>query len=160
SALLPLAVGQLWLRNASLDSGASAADRSEAQLGLFALVWAAAGYGAQTFFLSRYGSEVTFLPVVALALLVALFLRTIEREGQPSWALALAAVFLTGLILRDYALYPNGPVNGMPLSSFEVPAVFNPKRTWALLLGAFALSAFFGLGVTRESVNALDLAAP
>jgi Dolichyl-phosphate-mannose-protein mannosyltransferase len=160
SALLPLAVGQLWLRSASLESDAPAASRREAQLGLFALVWAAAGYGAQTFFLSRYGSEVAYLPVVALALLVALFLRGIERDGQPSWALALAAVFLTGLILRDYSLYPSGPVNGMPLSSFDVPAVFNPKRIWAVLLGVFALSAFFGLGVTRESVGALDLGAP
>ncbi|HKP56010.1 MAG TPA: glycosyltransferase family 39 protein [Polyangiales bacterium] len=156
SALLPLAVGQLWLRNADTES----TDRRELQLGLFALAWAAAGYGTQTFFLSRYGSEVAYLPLVALALLVALFLRGVEREGQPSWALALAAVFLTGLILRDYALYPSGPVNGMPLSTFEVPAVFNPKRVWAVLLGVFALSAFFGLGVTRESAGALALAAP
>ena len=160
SALLPLAVGQLWLRSASLEPGLTAADRGEAQLGLFALIWAGAGYGVQTFFLSRYGSTVSYLPVVALALLVASFLRGIEREGQPSWALAVAALFLTGLVLRDYALYPSGPVNGMPLSSFELPKVFNPKRIWAVVLGAFALSAFFGLGVTRDTAPALRLSAP
>jgi hypothetical protein len=110
--------------------------------------------------MSRYGSEIAFLPVVALALLVALFLRDLEREREPSWALAIAAAFLVGLVLRDYALYPNGPVNGMPLATFEVPAVFNPRGTWAILLGLFALCAFFGFGVTRESVLALDLGAP
>jgi hypothetical protein len=155
SAILPLALGRLWLRSAS-----SHEPPAETRLSLAAIVWAAIGYATQTFFMSRYGSEVAFLPVVALALLVAVFLRDLEREREPSWVFAIAAAFLVGLVLRDYALYPNGPVNGMPLATFEVPAVFNPRRTWAVLLGAFALCAFFGLGVTRESVQALELGAP
>jgi 4-amino-4-deoxy-L-arabinose transferase-like glycosyltransferase len=159
SALLPLALGRLWLRSASLHELSTTA-RSETRLVLAAIVWAAVGFASQTFFMSRYGSEVAFLPVVALALLVALFLRDLEREHEPSWVLAIAAAFLVGLVLRDYALYPNGPVNGMPLESFDVPSVFNPKRTWAILLGAFAACAFFGFGVTRETVQALALGAP
>jgi 4-amino-4-deoxy-L-arabinose transferase-like glycosyltransferase len=159
SALLPLALGRLWLRSASLYEPVSET-RNEARLVLAAIVWAATGFATQTFFMSRYGSEVAFLPVVALALLVALFLRDLEREREPSWVLAIAAAFLVGLVLRDYALYPNGPVNGMPLATFEVPAVFNPRGAWAILLGLFALCAFFGFGVTRESVLALELGAP
>jgi 4-amino-4-deoxy-L-arabinose transferase-like glycosyltransferase len=159
SALMPLALGRLWLRTASLHELSSSA-RNETRVVLAAIVWAAVGFASQTFFMSRYGSEVAFLPVVALALLVAVFLRDVEREREPSWVLAISAAFLIGLVLRDYALYPNGPVNGMPLESFEVPAVFNPKRTWAILLGAFAACAFFGFGVTRESIQALELAAP
>jgi 4-amino-4-deoxy-L-arabinose transferase-like glycosyltransferase len=163
SALLPLALGRLWQRTARLPVTSDAAAHvpaEETELGLLAVGWAALGYGVQTLFVSRYGGEVAFLPVVALAALVALFLRDLEREGQAFFGMALAALFLAGLILRDYALYPSGPVSGLPLASFEMPSVFNPKRTWALLLCLFGLSAFFGLGVTRESVRQLDLAAP
>ena len=157
SALLPLALGRLWLRS-SHDAAHSGVERAETQLALIAIIWAAAGYAAQTFFMSRYGLEVAFLPVVALAVLVALFLRDLERAREPSWVLALAAAFLVGLIVRDYALYPNGPVNGMPLESFDVPSVFNPKITWAVLLGAFALCAVFGFGAASETF-AIDLRA-
>lgn len=159
SALLPLALGRLWLRSASLYEPPAELS-NEARLVFVAIVWSALGFAGQTFFMSRYGTEVTFLPVVALALLVAVFLRDLEREHEPSWVLAIAAAFLVGLVLRDYSLYPNGPVNGMPLASFEVPSVFNPRITWAGLLGAFALCAFFGFGVTKESGGALELGAP
>jgi 4-amino-4-deoxy-L-arabinose transferase-like glycosyltransferase len=159
SAILPLALGRLWLRSASLYELPSEPS-DEARLVFVAIVWAALGFAGQTFFMSRYGTEVTFLPVVALALLVAVFLRDLERNDEPSWVLAIAAAFLVGLVIRDYALYPNGPVNGMPLATFEVPSVFNPKGIWAGLLGAFALFAFFGFGVTRETAQALELGAP
>ncbi len=161
SALLPLALGRFWLRNANLYDAAPAAEtRRDAPLALACSVWAASGFAAQTLFVSRYGAEVAYMPVVALALIVALFLSDLEREHQPSWVLALSAAFLAGLIIRDYALYPNSPVTGMPLSSFEVPEVFNPKRIWSALLGVFALCAFFGFGVTRDSVGSLELGAP
>lgn len=159
SALLPLALGRSWLRSASLYEPPAELS-NETRLLFVAMVWAALGFAGQTFFMSRYGTEVTFLPVVALALVVAVFLRDVEREQQPSWVLAIAAAFLVGLVLRDYALYPNGPVNGMPLETFEVPSVFNPRIAWAGLLGAFAFCAVFSFGVASDGSRPLELAAP
>lgn len=162
SALLPLALARLWQQSArgSLPPEAPARAAAEVELGLCAMLWAATGYGVQTVFVSRYGSEIAFLPVVALSVLVALFLRDLERERAAFYGLALAALFLTGLILRDFALYPSGPMSSLPLASFEVPSVFNPKRSWAVLLCAFGVCAFLGLGVAQEQPQSLALAAP
>lgn len=166
SALLPLALARLWQKSAqqsargSLPPEAPVRAAADTELCLCAMLWAAAGYGAQTVFVSRYGSEIAFLPVVALSVLVALFLRDLERERAAFYGLALSALFLSGLILRDFALYPSGPMSSLPLASFEVPSVFNPKRIWAVLLSAFGVCAFLGLGVTQEQPQPLALAAP
>jgi hypothetical protein len=149
SALLPVAIGQLWLRTARVREevgDGDDAEPAEAPLGLCALLWAAFGYGAQTLYLSRYGREVTFLPIVALSLLVALFLRDVERRGNGSWAAGISALFLTCLVLRDYAMYPSVPLHGMPIANFEVPKVWNPTGAWALTLGAFGGLALLGFG--------------
>ncbi|HEX7480242.1 MAG TPA: glycosyltransferase family 39 protein, partial [Polyangiales bacterium] len=151
SALLPLAMGRMWQLTAAVHEEAGPAAEAPTQdraapLRLAALLWAALGYGAQTLFLSRYGREVTFLPLAALAVLVALFLDDVERHDRRSWAAAVAALFLAGLILRDYALYPNSPLRGVPIANFEVPKVWNPKGAWALAFGAFGALALLGLG--------------
>jgi hypothetical protein len=162
SALLPQALGRLWQESARVFVPPTAAPAVAAptELSSVAILWAAGGYAAQTLFMSRYGGEIAFLPVVGLSVLVALFLRDLERQRAAFYGLALAALFLTGLILRDYALYPSGPMSSMPLASFEVPSVFNPKRTWSLLLCAFGLCAFLGLGVAPDREQRLGLAAP
>ena len=162
SALLPIAIGRLWTSGRHIGNVEADADVEISELALrnACMVWAALGYGTQTLFLSRYGHDVTYLPIVALALLVALLLRDIERRGDALWGGGLAAALLAGLILRDYALYPNGAVRGMPLEVFEVPKAWNPARIWSSLLGPFALCAALSLSVDSERSQKLELRAP
>jgi hypothetical protein len=165
SALLPIAIAGLWqeLSTTHLEGEAAVATatrerRAESTLVLVALCWAAIAYGAQTLFSSRYGRDVTFLPVVALAALVALFLVRAEQKGGGLWTAGVAALFLTGLVLRDYLIYPSSPVNGLPLAAFDVPKVFNPRLEWALCLSAFAVTALLGFGAPSQ--RSLDVRAP
>jgi len=161
SALLPVAVGQLWIAGTGLDSpNTSPVAPSERALRNACLAWAAFGYGVQTLFLSRYGREVTFLPLVAVALLVAMFLRDVERRADSQWSAGIAVTLLAGLVLRDYALYPNGPVQGLPLASFEVPKVWNPVAAWSGLITPFALCALLGLCADPLHRQLPDLRAP
>jgi Dolichyl-phosphate-mannose-protein mannosyltransferase len=161
SALLPIAVVTLWQRSlgeAWTDGDeASRADR-ETPLALTAMVWAALGYAAHTLFVSRYGADATYLPVVALAALVALLLAQVERRGGAHWNLALTALFLVSLLLRDFVLFPNGPVSGLPIAGFELPKAFNAKAPWAGLLAAFGACALLGFAARSEA--SLALAAP
>jgi hypothetical protein len=163
SAVLPVAMGRLWVSSLGVDGveeSSAPSGRSERAFRNACIVWAAFGYGAQTLFLSRYGREVTFLPVVALALLVAMFLRDVERRGESLWTAGIAVALLTGLVLRDYALYPDGPVKGMPLASFELPKVWNPVRAWSSLLAPFALCGFLGLCADPSRAPRPDWRAP
>ncbi len=150
TALLPLAMGRMWQLTAAVHETDARDEQPNEDaalpLRLCALLWAVFGYAAQTLFLSRYGREVTFLPLCALALLVALYLEDVERNDRRSWAAGIAALFLAGLVLRDYALYPSSPLRGMPISNFDVPKVWNPKLEWAIGLGAFGVLALLGLG--------------
>jgi hypothetical protein len=161
SALLPVAMGRLWIAGTPLDVDNSPATRaSERALSHACIIWAALGYAAQTLFVSRYGREVTFLPLVAIALLVAMFLRDVERRGDSQWSAGVAVAFLAGLVLRDYALYPNGPVQGMPISSFEVPKIWNPVAVWSGLLTPFIACALLGLCADASQRGRVDLWAP
>ena len=160
SALLPLALVRLLFDAPGSEAGAAPRNDGERRLRLFLLLWAAAGYGALTLFLSRYGQKAAVVPIVALSAAVALFLRDLERGRGGYWPTAIASLFLALLLLRDYALYPNGPVHGMPLSDFTVPTVFNPKAAWAAVLLAFAATLVLGLGVDPDAPRALGLRAP
>jgi hypothetical protein len=159
SALLPIAIGRLWLSGSSSDT-ANRPDAPERALRYACLSWLAFGYGAQTLFVSRYGKEVTFLPLLAPSLLVAMFLREVERRRESSWGAGIAAVLLAGLILRDFALYPQGPVQGVPIGSFELPKDWNPVGAWSALLTPFALFALLGLCADASAPARLDLLAP
>jgi hypothetical protein len=164
SALLPLSLARLVLprRSAASDGEprAHAAD-DERRLGILCLLWLALGYAALTLYLSRYGDRTAAFPVVAMAASVALLLRDVERSRAGQWPAAIAAALLAALIARDFALYPHGPVHGMPLADFSVPEVFNPKQTWGALLGAFAAATALGFG-TYAGTDAprLELLAP
>ncbi len=156
SALLPLALARMAMTPPRTEPLVAHSD--EHRLRLFVLVWAVAGYGAQTLYLSRYGTDVTYLPVVALAAAVALFLRDVERSTESAWPMAIGATLLAGLLLRDYALYPEGPVEGLSVHEISLPKVVNPKAAWAALLGAFAVATLLALGSAGHA--ATTLAAP
>ncbi len=144
SALLPLALARMPL---SPEGGASGDER---RLRMVLLLWAAVGYAAHTLFLSRYGDAAAFLPIVALAGAVALFLRDVERSATGQWPAAIAIAMLGGLLIRDYSLYPAAPIHGMAIDQIEVPKVFNPKRIWGGLLGFFLCVTALSLGAGAQ----------
>jgi 4-amino-4-deoxy-L-arabinose transferase-like glycosyltransferase len=145
SALLPVALARVLIPGSNLGNAPVEGERG---LRLTLILWLFFGYAAQTLFLSRYGSAVAFLPVAAAGACIALFLRDVENDDGGHWSLAIIAVFLTQLIVRDYSIYPSGPVEGIPVRDFEVPESFNLKREWAAIIEPFALFALLGLGVT------------
>ncbi len=153
SAVLPVALGRL----AVLPNGDGEA-RQRRILGWLCLIWIAVGYGTQTLFVSRYGDAATFLPVIALATSVALLLQEVHERGYHSRAAGFVCVLFAGLLIRDFALYPGGPVEGLPIASFELPKVVNTRVAWALGLGAFGAATFVTLALTPQQPH--DLRTP
>jgi len=149
SALLPLALARFVLApNEASDADPKSGD---ARLtGTMLVLWIALGYAAQTLFLSRYGKEASFLPLVALACAVGLFLRDFERLPGGHWPMAVAGMLLAVLLVRDYALYPIAPVSGLPVTDFKAPEGFNPRIAWSAVLGLFAGTVLLGLGAPPQ----------
>lgn len=177
SALLPLALARFVLAPAAVtapdDVGGDAthdathdaggdAPRNAADgrfAGALLVAWIALGYAAQTLFLSRYGKEAAFLPLVALACAVGMFLRDFERHGGGGhWPMAIAGTLLAVLLVRDYVLYPIAPVHGLGLADFKAPEGFNPRQAWGAALGVFGGVVLLGLGAPPQAK--LDLRAP
>ncbi len=150
SAVLPVALGSL-LRIDDLRSPRSA-------LKLCVVLWATFGYAAQTLFLSSYGSA-PFPAPVALGVAAALWLDESDRSQRALWPEALIIMLLVGLLIRDFAFYPASPLGSLELDGLKLPESFNPKRVWALLLGAFAAAvALFGIATPER--ERLELKAP
>jgi hypothetical protein len=152
SVLLPIALSRVPF------AAAGASGRNALLQGC--LLWAALAYGAETLFVSRYGHKATFLAIVPLAVLLAFVLRELEEEAEPAWAAAIAALLLMGIVLRDFVLFPNGVVQGLPLESFDVPKDWNPRRALAAVCVPFGLFAALGFAVPLAGSGPLDLRAP
>jgi hypothetical protein len=149
SALLPLALARFVLvQPEASDLDEKATDARLA--GTVLVVWIALGYAAQTLFLSRYGKEATYLPLVALACAVGLFLRDFERVPRGHWPIAVTAMLLALLLVRDYALYPIAPVHGLGLADFKAPEGFNPRAAWGAVLGLFSAVALLAFGAPPQ----------
>jgi 4-amino-4-deoxy-L-arabinose transferase-like glycosyltransferase len=157
SALLPIAMSRLWILDSSPSPSPSSSPTRALQSAC--LIWIAVAYGAQTLFVSRYGREATFLAVVPLAVLVAHALRDLEREDSGSNAAGIAVLLLVGLLLRDFATYPGGTMQGMPIANFEPPKVWNPRSALSAVLIPFGLCAALGLAAPRAA-RSLDWRAP
>lgn len=137
SALLPLSLSAMMWPDM---------DPKRRLLCLWLTVWAATGYAAHTLFVSRYAETDTFLPIAALALLVAVLLRELEDRPEPHWAAAWGAVLLCALLIRDFAVSPNSAVDGLGLAGLDVKDAFHPKAIWAALIGGFGLLLLLTLG--------------
>jgi hypothetical protein len=149
SALLPIALGRAFSKREHDDGAPKTEHPDEASLHLGLALWAVFGFGAQTVFISRFGSA-TFLPVVALAGSVALFLRDVERSGRGSWTAGLVALLLAALLLRDFRGYPAVPASGLGILDLTLPDDFPRSSGFAALLGLFGLLAMLGLSVDRH----------
>ncbi len=159
SALLPIAIGHLVISTQHTPGDAEGSDAQsvdeESALAAGLVLWAGLGLAAETVFESRYGAA-TFLPVVALGGIVAVFLRRFERDGRGSWSAGLVTFLLAALLIRDFRGYPGVPASGLGLTDLVAPDVFNPGSRWAIVLLAFGGLAFLGLATDRtESFDAL-----
>ncbi|RZV54131.1 MAG: hypothetical protein EX268_07185 [Deltaproteobacteria bacterium] len=101
-------------------------------------LWAAFEAASWTIAASRYGTP-PYLALVPLAGLVAIWISEVSEEPAARWPAAIVAVLLIGLLIRDYALYPNSPLAALAVDGLEVPGVYKPGAHWALLLGMNAL---------------------
>ena len=114
------------------------------------LLWAACAFGSWTVFASRYGTP-PYLALVPLAALIAIWMAEATDEPSPRWPAAVVVVLLAGLLVRDYALYPNGPLRALAVDGLNLPDVYDPKGQWALLFSASALLLCLTL-VSHEAI--------
>lgn len=156
SALLPISLAALVWQNGEDDDSTI----DEQRLRRFLVLWLALSFASLTLFLSRYGQKAAVMPVAAVSAAVALFLCDVERSKRSQWPAAIAALLLAGLIVRDFALYPSTPVEGLPLADFALPDVFNPKGSWSVAIGIFGGVAFFSLGAYADPPPPLGLRTP
>jgi len=96
------------------------------------LLWAAFAFVSWTVFASRYGTP-PILPWVPLAGLVAIWLAEVSVERIARWPAAVVVASLIGLLIRDYALYPDSPLRTLAVDGLSVPDVYNPRAQWALV---------------------------
>ncbi len=149
AAVLPVAlVGMLAPPNKQGE--VTKEQRDDRQLRLVLFLWLFFGYGAQTLLISRYDAAVSYLPIVALGAVVAIFLCDIERSQEGYWGYAVIATFFTVLIIRDYSLFPESPVKGMPIADFKVPEVLDFRKEWAAVILPTALFLIIGLAVSPD----------
>ena len=116
------------------------ADRAPAaqRLGWALVLWLAIAFVSWTFFASRYGTP-PLLASVPLAALVALWLDEASAAKGRSSASAVVIALLTGLLFRDYALYPDRPLRTLAADTLSMPEVYRPTLGWALVFTLAAL---------------------
>jgi hypothetical protein len=149
SAVLPVAVASLLRTD---DASAR-----ELPLRLVCVVWAALAYAAQAIFLSSYGNA-AFPAPVALAVAAALWLRDRERDPRAFWPELTVVLLMAALIIRDYAVYPASPLEGLSIDA-KPPEVFNPKRAWMLCIGGFGAAMVAACAAVPEA-RTFDPRAP
>ena len=96
------------------------------------LLWVAFAFVSWTVFASRYGTP-PYLALVPLAGLVAIWMAELSSESVVRWPSAVVVALLVGLLIRDYALYPDSPLRSLAVDGLNVPDAYNPKAQWALL---------------------------
>ncbi|MFW2386921.1 MAG: ArnT family glycosyltransferase, partial [Polyangiales bacterium] len=101
-------------------------------------LWAAFGFVSWTVFASRYGLP-PYLATVPLAGLVGIWLAEVSETPSARWAAAVVVALSFGLLIRDYALYPESPLRALAVDALEVPDVYNPAAAWAAVLSFAAL---------------------
>ena len=126
SAALPLAA-------LSVMAPRPARSQRTQRLAWLFLLWLAFGFVSWTVFASRYGTP-PFLALLPLAGLVALWLGETLDGTETRWPAAVVVALLIGLVVRDYALYPDSPLRAVAADGLSVPEVYRPTRHWAAWL--------------------------
>lgn len=150
SGLAICALGMFIHKSGQDDSDSDAAEAHQDFLLMLALpIWAILGYASLTLFSARYGQS-TYLPVAALAMMVAVLLREREKSTLPAWTLAGVAFLLSSLMLRDYLIDPASPMAALALEDFTLPEDIQPKKSWLSLYGLLLITIGLGLGPARN----------
>lgn len=131
SAALPLAA--IW----ALSPRPSRSEETQ-NLAWLLLLWAGFAFVSWTVFASRYGTP-PYLALVPLAGLVAIWIVELNEEPVAHSAAAVVVGLLFGLLIRDYALYPDSPLAALAVDGLNVPEVYDPIAQWALVLCGAAL---------------------
>jgi len=132
SAALPVAAAwAMWPRE-----GRSA--RAQRLVSVLVL-WLGFGFASWTVFASRYGTP-PWLATLPLAGLVGLWLAEVSEAQKPGWAAATTIVLLTGLLVRDYALYPDSALRALATDTLSVPDVYEPAPQWAVTFSLAGLT--------------------
>ncbi|MGB5680658.1 MAG: hypothetical protein WBM47_02330, partial [Polyangiales bacterium] len=132
SAALPVALAwTMWPR----EGRSARAQRLVSVL----MLWAGFGFASWTVFASRYGTP-PWLATLPLAGLVGLWLAEVSEAKKPGWVAAAAIVLLTGLLVRDYAIYPDSALRALPTDTLSVPEVYQPAPLWALMFSLAGLT--------------------
>ncbi len=101
SCFLPFALGRVLARPALGDTEDRGATRREVDLRIAALLAAAICYFAQTLAAPRFGL-LPFAAPVAVAVVIALVLRDLERVPSASLAIAIGTAVFAFLVLNDF----------------------------------------------------------
>ena len=115
------------------------------------VLWSAFAFASWTLFASRYGDP-PFLALLPLAVLIAIWLDEVSHEPVALWPAAVMTALLIGLLIRDYALYPESPLRALAATDLSIPEVYDPKRWWTLLFAINALTFSLFL-VSHEGVS-------
>jgi hypothetical protein len=98
------------------------------------LLWLAFGIASWTLFASRYGTP-PFLTLLPLAGLLAIWLDESLEDPSPRWPAAVVVALLVGLLIRDYALYPDSALRALAADALNVPELYRPTVQWAAGFG-------------------------
>jgi hypothetical protein len=162
SAAAPVALGAaLWTTaptRADRPADSPADSRADGPLRLICVVWGALAYAAVTIYLSTYGAA-AYPAAAAPIIVIALWLSDLEERTDSFWPEFTIVFLMVGLLIRDYALYPSSPFDGLGLVNVSAPDKFNPKGSWAVVLGLFGVTLLLSCMATRERAP-LDLRAP
>lgn len=137
SIVLPFAIARL----VRMPVDALASERFTRVL---VVVGLAGAYAAGAFLAGRVGLR--GLPAVPLlAIAIGLWLADLERDATPRRLEAIAIAVVTLMLLRDWLMYPAGPLRSLELEDLELPASFRAGRLYAPVAIVFGAVAYFAL---------------
>jgi len=154
SCFLPFALGRVLARPAVDDTADRGASRREVDLRVAALLAAAICYFVQTLAAPRFGL-LPFAAPVAVAIVIALVLRDLERVPSASLAIAIGTAVFAFLVLNDFtfedlAKSPVELATAPVLEPYGLYGVIAPeelrlklKVVLAVAAAAFLLPIFF-----------------
>jgi len=123
STALPVALG--WAMRPSKVRSA----RAQRAAAVFVL-WLGFGFASWTVFASRYGTP-PWLATLPLGAVVALWLAELGGSRKPHWPAAVTVALLSGLLIRDYALYPESALRVLAGDAIGVPEEVQLTSSWA-----------------------------
>ncbi|MEM7437549.1 MAG: hypothetical protein AAF436_20515 [Myxococcota bacterium] len=100
-------------------------------------MWVAFNYVAWTLYRSRYGIP-SFIAIVPMSGVVGLWLSEVTQRSRPRRASAIAVALFAGLLIRDFVLYPESAIRGLPTTDVGLADVVGAGLAWSMVFGAFA----------------------